>query len=322
MPDHNRHIKIAERVSTRLKLKQLRLLVSVAEHSSILHAAKELNISQPAATKLIKDLEADFGVILFDRTNRGAIPTTYGEALVRHGKLILTQISNAAQELDNLNEGLGGRVVVGTLLAASAKLLPRAIARVHKARPNVNIVIREGTNDILMPALQTGDVDLVLGRLTEYRHRKHIQQEQLLEEEFSVVARTKHPLANEDGTVTFDQLKSYSWILPPADTTLRRQLEKEFLDNGYSPPENVVDSVSFLTNRELIKMSDMLCVMPLHVIEEELANGSLIAINSPINRSLSAVGVSYRRSGGLSPAAEVFLQELKLTAAEIDRERG
>lgn len=69
-------------------------------------------------------------------------------------------------------------------------------------------------------------------------------------------------------------------------------------------------------------MSDMLCVMPLHVIEEELANGSLIAINSPINRSLSAVGVSYRRSGGLSPAAEVFLQELKLTAAEIDRERG
>ena len=217
---------------------------------------------------------------------------------------------------------MGGRVVVWTWLAASAKLLPRAIARVHKARPNVNIVIREGTNDILMPALQTGDVDLVLGRLTEYRHRKHIQQEQLLEEEFCVVGRPEHPLANVDGSATFDQLKAYSWILPPTDTTLRRQLEKEFLDSGYSPPENVVDSVSFLTNRELIKMSDMLCAMPLHVIEEELSNGSLIAINSPINRSLSAVGVSYRRGGGLSPAADVFLQELKLTAAEIDDERS
>ncbi len=317
MIDRNRHIKIAERVSTRLKLKQLRLLVSVAEHSSILHAAKELNISQPAATKLIKDLETDFGVILFNRTNKGVIPTTYGNALIRHGKLILTQISNAAQELDNLNEGLGGRIVVGTLLAASAKLLPRTIARIHAARPNVNIVIREGTNDILMPALQTGDVDLVLGRLTEYRHRKHIIQEQLLEEDFCVVGRAGHPLTQKGGKVGYADLKDYGWILPPSDTTLRRQLEKEFMDNGHTPPENAVESVSFLTNRELIKLSDMLCAMPLHVIEEELNNGTLVEIKTPIQHSFSSVGVSYRREGGLSPAAEAFLEELKLTAKEI-----
>jgi len=317
MIDRNRHIKIAERVSTRLKLKQLRLLVSVAEHSSILHAAKELNISQPAATKLIKDLETDFGVILFNRTNKGVIPTTYGNALIRHGKLILTQISNAAQELDNLNEGLGGRVVVGTLLAASAKLLPQTIARIHAARPNVNIVIREGTNDILMPALQTGDLDLVLGRLTEYRHRKHIIQEQLLEEDFCVVGRAGHPLAQKSGKAGFADLKKYGWILPPSDTTLRRQLEKEFMDNGYTPPENAVESVSFLTNRGLIKLSDMLCAMPLHVIEEELNNGTLVEIKTPIQHSFSSVGVSYRREGGLSPAAEAFLEELKLTAKNI-----
>ena len=64
MASDHRHIKITERVSTRLKLKQLRLLVAISRHSSILHAAHELNISQPAATKLIQDLEADFGVTL------------------------------------------------------------------------------------------------------------------------------------------------------------------------------------------------------------------------------------------------------------------
>ena len=56
----NKHSLIVDRVLTRLKLKQLRLLVSVGKHQSILHAAKELNISQPAATKMIKDLELDF----------------------------------------------------------------------------------------------------------------------------------------------------------------------------------------------------------------------------------------------------------------------
>ncbi len=88
--DH--HITIVQRVLTRLKLKQLRLLVAIASHNSILHAAEEISISQPAATKLLKDLESYFNVRLFERTNRGVIPTQFGEALVQHGKLVLAQI--------------------------------------------------------------------------------------------------------------------------------------------------------------------------------------------------------------------------------------
>ena len=77
----NRNVKIIERVSTRLKLKQLRLLIAIAKKNSILHAAEEISISQPAATKLLKDLESDFDVRLFDRTNRGVIPTEFGEGV-------------------------------------------------------------------------------------------------------------------------------------------------------------------------------------------------------------------------------------------------
>ncbi len=89
MSNTNRHIKIVERVSTRLKLRQLQLLVAIANRRSILRASEDLHMSQPAATKLLKDLEIDFDVRLFDRTNRGVVPTHFGEALVRHGKLVL-----------------------------------------------------------------------------------------------------------------------------------------------------------------------------------------------------------------------------------------
>ena len=111
-----RQNRIVDRAVSRLKLRQLRLLVAVGQYGSIQHAARELRISQPAATKLIKDLELDFEVKLFDRTNRGVVPTAHGDALIRHGKLILAQVSNAAQELDDLSEGSSGRVVIGTLL--------------------------------------------------------------------------------------------------------------------------------------------------------------------------------------------------------------
>jgi len=317
MNGKNSHIKITERVSSRLKLKQLRLLVAISAHSSILHAARELNISQPAATKLLKDLELDFGVQLFERTNRGAVATPFGEALVRHGKLILAQISHAAQELDDLSEGTGGRVVIGTLLAASAVLLPQTIKRVHAQRPNVSIAIREGTNDVLMPALRSGDCDMVVGRLPEFRYRDELVQETFFAETSCIVARAGHPLAGQD-SLDFSALVACDWILPPPETTLRRQVDKAFLDSGYPPPPNAVESISFLNNRNLLLHTDMLLVVPQHVVEQEIRMGLLTVIPFDLATASGTIGVSYRRDAGLSPAAKLVLEELRETA----RQRG
>ena len=182
-----RHTRIVDRAITRLKLKQLRLLVAVGKFGSIQHAARELQISQPAATKLIQDLELDFEVQLFERTNRGVIPTDFGDTLIRHGKLILAQVSNAAQELDDLSEGSSGRVVIGTLLAAVPILLPSAIETVIAERPRVAIKVVEGTNDALMPALYSGEIDMIVGRLPAYRARTELVQDALFDENIVAV---------------------------------------------------------------------------------------------------------------------------------------
>lgn len=317
MTDRNRHVKITERVSTRLKLKQLRLLVAISKHSSILHAAAEICISQPAATKLLKDLETDFDVQLFNRTNRGVIPTVFGEALVKHGKLILAQISHAAQELDDLNQGLGGRVVVGTLLAASAQLLPHVIKHLHQQRPNVSIVVRDGTNDFLMPLLRSGDLDMVVGRLSEYRYREELTQEILYYEEVVVICREGHPLTKRRN-VPFEELAKNDWILPPTQTTLRRQIDKEFFDRGLPSPPNPVECVSFLTNRSLLLDTDMIGVFPFHVVKREISNGELAVVNCKLNNARSTIGISFRREDALSPAASAFLVQLRATSKNLE----
>lgn len=310
------HAKIVDRVTTRLKLKQLRLLVVVSKHGNIQHAAKELNVSQPSATKMIKDLELDFEVQLFERTNRGVTPTSFGEALIRHGKLIFAQISNAAQELDDLKGGASGRVVIGTLLAASSHLLPAAIESVLADRPGVVIKVIEGTNEVLMPDLRAGEIDLVVGRLPTHRHRSDLVQEKLFDERIVSVVGAEHPLADLRD-LDFDDLKPFGWILPPFETSLRRQLDQYFLKQGQYVPPATLESVSYLTNRKLLQSRNLIGLMPSHVAAQDLSTGMLKQIDWNVSFGAGPVGVSYRQRGQLSPAGEAMLQAMRAVAAEI-----
>ncbi|EPX81248.1 LysR substrate-binding domain-containing protein [Litoreibacter arenae] len=310
-----KHSRIVDRALTRLKLRQLRLLVAVGNHGNIQNAARELSISQPAATKMIQDLEIDFEVKLFTRTNRGVVPTVFGETLIRHGKLIFAQVSNAAQELDDLNEGNSGRVVVGTLLAASTKLLPAAIAKVLRDRPKVAIKINEGTNEVLMPALLSGEIDLVVGRLPSHRHRDRLKQEKLFEDRVTAVVGNDHPLAQVK-SLPFNQIKPFGWILPPVETTMRRQIDQFFISQGQYTPPFAIESVSYLANRAMLQSSDWIGLMPAEVVQQDVDNGYLTALNWDVPFGQSPIGLTYRSDNSLSPAGQAFKDALHVAAKE------
>jgi len=313
-----RHTRIVDRAITRLKLKQLRLLVTVGQYGNIQSAARELQISQPAATKLIQDLELDFEVILFERTNRGVIPTVYGDALIRHGKVILAQVSNAAQELDDLTEGSSGRVVVGTLLAAAPNLLPSAIEAVFADRPNVAIKVVEGTNDALMPALFSCEIDMIVGRLPAYRARARLVQEKLFDDRVLAVVGKQHPLAGKQ-SVSFKQIRSFGWILPPLETTLRRQIDQFFVSQNQYVPQTVFESVSYLTNRSLLQTRDLIGLMPEQVACSDVENGMLVEVDWAVPFGEGPVGISYRGPDSLSPAGTEFLKALRQVAKAMQK---
>lgn len=314
------HTRIVERALTRLKLRQLRLLVAVGQHGNIQNAARDLSISQPAATKMIQDLELDFEVTLFERTNRGVVPTVFGDSLIRHGKLIFAQVSNAAQELDDLKEGNSGRVVVGTLLAASPTLLPLAIERLLKNRPKVAIKIVEGTNEILMPSLLSGEIDMVVGRLPSHRHRSKITQEKFFDERVLAVTGPRHPLA-ETRQVSFSQLRPFGWILPPVETTLRRQTDQFFVRQNQYVPSAAIESVSYLANRSLLRAHDFVGLMPAHVALLDIERNVLARIDWAVPFGAGPVGVSHRGEDSLSPASAAFLEALRNVAADAQTSR-
>lgn len=299
----------------RLKFRQLRLLVAVDEQRNILKASEQLNIAQPAATKSIRELEDILGVSLFDRSSRGVTPTPYGEVVINHAKLILSQVRQISEEVTSIAQGVTGHINIGTLLAASPTLIPKSVLKLKKERPNITVTIIEGTNDKLMPALRTGDIDIVVGRLPEFREREGISQDVIYDEPIAIVARKNHPLLGENN-LGFAKLKEFDWILPPTSTSLRRQIESEFRNESLEPPRESIESISILTNFKLLRETDMLAAMPLHVAEH---NDDLAVLPISLKGATSDVGVSYRSNYTLSTAVSYFIETLKNVAAEIDK---
>ena len=284
----------------------------------MVRAGEAIGMTQPAVSKAVRDLERDLEVKLFERGNRGVTPTSYGEALVRHAQRVLAQLEHAAEEIDDLAHGAGGRVAIGTLLAASAWLLPKAIARLRDERPRVLVDVVEGTNDRLQPMLLRGDLDMVVGRLSEFRHRAGLEQEPIYSEEVLILARPGHRLAGRTNLRLAD-LQDADWILPPPETTLRRQLEKAFFDAGLDPPRCVVQSVSHLTNRHLICESDLIGAWPRGVAADDLAQGRLVLLPVALNGAPWPVGVATRKLARLSPAAEALLSSLRAAGRDPEK---
>ena len=299
----------------RASVRQLQMIIAVAECGTMVGAAERVNLTQPAVTKAVRELEDDLGVRLFKRSNRGVTPTIYGDVLVRRARMVMSQLAQGAEEIEGLSTGTGGRVVIGTLLAGAAWLVPHSVAQLRERRGGVHVSIVEGTNERLIPMLLHGELDFIIGRLSEVEYNDGLVQEALYDENIILVARQGHPL--HDGKVkTTRELVDFEWILPPLDTTLRHQIHQAFIADGLDPPNVVVDSVSLQTNRVLLQNTDLICVLPEAVVADDIANGVLVNIPTRHKRGTGPVGISMRREDDLSPTAEAFLTILREVAAE------
>ncbi len=307
---------MVNRILTRVRFRQLRMLIAVGEHRSLLQAAKELNVSQPAATNMIKDLEAEFGVSLIHRSNKGAVPTNHGEVLIKNAKLIVARVSATIQELDDLSGGGSGRVAVGALPAASSQVLPMAIEKTLEKRPNVTIKVVEGTNEVLLPALRSGEIDMILGRLPTQTYHEELEQIKLFREQVVAVVRKGHPLA-QHSKLKIEELMQFGWILPPAEAIIRPELNKLFQDHGDLRPTSVVESFSYLTNRRLLLKTDLVALLPAHVAAFDLTEGYLKRVDIALDIGTIFVGISIRKERALSPAARFFLDVLQDVSKDV-----
>ncbi|MGM8932390.1 LysR family transcriptional regulator [Salinicola halophyticus] len=143
--------------------RQLQAFVLTAEMASFTRAAKEIHLSQPALSYLIRKLEEELGIALFARNTRTVMLTEGGELFLGHARRILADMTLALDETRNVRELEQGRLTVAGLPSVASSLLPRTIAAFRKRHPRVTIALRDGLADQVHQWVRRGDVDMGLG---------------------------------------------------------------------------------------------------------------------------------------------------------------
>ncbi|GAA4330298.1 LysR family transcriptional regulator [Pigmentiphaga soli] len=298
---------------SRLKMRQILLLAALGDLANLRRAAAQLGMTQPAATKLLHELEAALNVPLFERSRRGMAATLYGEAMIRHARALLSDLDAARDEIDALAGGSAGTVAVGTMTSTASELVPRAVASLLARSPDVRVSLVEGAHDMLMGALQRGELDLVLGRVMGGAAMDELELEVLYEDKFLVVCGPQHPLAKKR-KIRLADLTGQRWILPPATAPLRQRLDILFMEQAGDKPRNAVESVSLLSNLSLLQKSPALAVMPADLVGQFSGSGLVRALPVPLPGLFGPVALITRGGRRRSPAVDAFIGELRRLA--------
>jgi DNA-binding transcriptional LysR family regulator len=298
----------------RLKLRHLVLVVTIAEHGSIMRAAEALHVTQPVLTRSLREVEDVLAVPLFDRYSRGVRLNVYGESFVDHARAVLAQIRHAGEEISLLKSADIGTVTVGIHLVGSSTLLPRAIAALKAHHPLLTVIVAEGTPDVLEADLLVGEVDLTIGRLRAAPPAR-VTQEQLYLEPIRVVARSAHP-AHALVNPTLQELASYPWVFPVDKTALRQEAEEVFLSEGVALPQNRIECTAGLTIWQLLVMNDLIGLLPASIAVQEK---DFRFIGTSMNSVRQVVGASWATERPLTAPAAALLEHLRIQANELVR---
>lgn len=294
----------------RVKLRQLLLVSTLGELGNLRRAAARLAMTQPTATKLLHELEHSLGVKLFERSRRGMAPTIYGEAMVRHARVLLADLDAAREDISALAGGATGRLSIGTMVSTAAVLLPRAVAALIAERPGLRISILEGTHDMLATALKRGEVDVMLGRVMGGAQMDEFDCEVLYRDEFRVVCGPRHPLARAR-RVKLAALAKERWILPPASAPLRQRLDILFMAQVGARPHQALESVSLLTNLTLLQETCLLGVMPADMARHFSRNRLLRVLPVALEDLYGPVALITRANRPRTPAVDAFVDALR-----------
>jgi DNA-binding transcriptional LysR family regulator len=272
-----------------LELRNIEYFLAVAAEGSMRAAAKKLGLTQPALTKAMRRLEDEAGVSLFDRRSRGVSLTVYGQCFLRHARNIRAGMADAECEIQALRNGTSGLVRVGAGPSWQTRVLPEAIARFRHSRPDVQLRVLGGTDDVLKAELRGGTLDLVVAAMPEGAEAPDLEGRPLLEDEYRVIADKDHPLhAAPDATL--GALLDYPWILPNPQTFLVRRLAVMMRANGLTPPRPMIETDIIRLKLELMRGSPYLSF---HAVDHLETTGV------PEIRPLPMQGASWLRSAGI-----------------------
>jgi molybdate transport repressor ModE-like protein len=276
--------RLTHLLRTRLKVKQLVVLSAIAEQGSIHRAAAAHGMSQPALSKIVKEIEDILEMPLFEREHSGIRLTHFGERLIFRARSLLTDLDQAAFELAAIKDGYRASLRVGVIPLLSPVLLVKAMNILQQGGKRYTFQISVGSADVLIDALRARKLDCALARSpTEPIEDLHCRK--LYEQTPFLVAHRESMLWSCRPPVRLFELAECSWILPPRPTPIRETVERIFLQAQLKPPVPAVECFDPTIIRALLEARhELIAILPKEITEDLASRNGLLI--SPIEEQV------------------------------------
>jgi DNA-binding transcriptional LysR family regulator len=295
----------SDRIGRRIKLRDLHILMAVADTGSMAKAATRLRISHPAVSKSISEIEGALGVRLFDRNSQGAELTAYGEVLLRCGVNVFDEMQQSLRSLEHLSDPNSGEVRLGCTDIILHSLVPPIVRKFSRAHPGVQLDVKltnPGGHQI--QELRERKIDLLMTRATGPQDDFH--SEVLFDEPFVFIVGAHSELARKR-RISLDDIVGGNWVLPPYDSAPGALVAEVFRASDVSPPRPLVKTIAIQLTVSLIATGEFVGILPASVAALSAHQAALKVL--PIRSAGPRISaeIVFLRNRTLSPAVHAFI---------------
>lgn len=293
-----------------LEPRQLKAFLAIVHTGSLGRAAQTLHLTQPALSRVVKQMENQLRVQLFERRTTGMELTTFGKALLPYATHLTEEADLAIEEI-NVRLGLGrGTLRIGTVGSAAMVVLPSLVDRFQKQWPNLQLQITEAVEDKLAAALVNNDVDVVLsGPIAETEEIMQVCEHRFTDRTV-VIASASHPL-HERRKVALADLLELPWAMPSSEAEPRRLFDALIHQLGAKPPRIAVETRSPSTIKAVVAQTRILGWLPEPLFAAEQVAGLIRTVRCDELAMPRRFFVYRRRRNFMAPPLQQFLQALQ-----------
>ncbi|ECT4279921.1 LysR family transcriptional regulator [Salmonella enterica] len=295
--------------SQRIRLRHLHTFVAVAQQGTLGRAAETLNLSQPALSKTLNELEQLTGTRLFERGRLGAQLTVPGEQFLTHAVKVLDALNTAGQALNRKEDASADVVRVSALPTAALGILPAAIGRFHQQQKSTSLQVATMNNTMLLAGLKSGEIDLGIGRMSDPELMGGLNYELLFLESLKLVVRPGHPLLQE--TITLSRVMEWPVVVSPKGTVPRQNAEALLQSQGCKMPAGCIETLSASLSRQLTVDYDYVWFVPSGAVKEDLRQATLVSLPVPTQSAGEPIGILTRVDIPLSTGAQMLIAAIR-----------
>lgn len=314
-------MSLHDRISHRLKLRDLRLLLALNDWGSMAKAASHLNLTQSAVSKAITELEYTFGVRLFDRTPKGIEPTAYGRALLKGSAGVFDELRQSVNEIEHLADPAVGELRIGCAPPMSWGIVPIAINRLVRQYPRLAFHVSEADpNTLRYHDLRERRIDLAIGRIFGPIPDDDVDADVLYDEKTFVLAGKNSRWAKRR-KIALAELVNESWCVPPPGSFAGSQLAEAFREEGLPAPHVSAVSFSIPLITALLATGNFLCLLPNSLLQLSPHRISFKVLPIELPSPPGPVGILTLKKRTLSPVARLFIEHAREVAKPLAKRK-